>query len=241
MSEKKEATAVVKALVAAADQLPALTRLFFGDVTMEESEISWIKQTEVGKLLMAYPRLEHFGVRGGTDLSFQKLTRHDALKSLIVETGGLSRKVVQQILAADLPALEHLELWLGAAEYGADTTVADLQPLLTGDRFPNLRYLGLRDSEIADELAVALAHSPLLARIKILDLSLGTLGDVGAEALLNSPAVAGLEKLDLHHHYCSKKMMKRLKALPIPVDASDRQEADEEDEGEAIRYVAVGE
>jgi hypothetical protein len=35
---------VVEALVAARDQLPSLKALFIGDITMEESEISWIEQ-----------------------------------------------------------------------------------------------------------------------------------------------------------------------------------------------------
>jgi hypothetical protein len=226
---------VVEALVAAREQLPRLRALFLGDVISEESEISWIAQSDVSPLFGAYPDLEHFRVRGGNGLSLGT-PRHAHLKSLIVESGGLDRGVVQQLSAAQLPELEHLELWLGVDDYGGNTTVADLAPIFSGALFPKLRYLGLRDSEIADAIAAGIAQAPILERIRILDLSMGTLGDEGAAALLASPAVRRLEKLDLHYHFCSGEMMERLQALGIEVDVSDEQ--DEEDDE---RYVAVSE
>jgi hypothetical protein len=226
---------VVEALVAARDQLPHLTAIFIGDMTYEDCEISWISQSDMSPLFAAYPRLEHFRVRGGNDLTFGTL-RHEHLKSLIIETGGMPLPPLQQVLNAHLPALEHLELWLGTEGYGWDGTLQDLTPLLNGSLFPNLRYLGLRNSEIADEIAGVLATSPILERIRVLDLSLGTLSNAGAEALLASPYLPRLEKLDLHHHYLSEGIMTRLEALPIEVDVSGQEKADEDD-----RYVAVGE
>ena len=235
----ESAERVVEALVAARDRLPALTALFFGDITYEESEISWINQSDVSPLVHAYPQLEHFAVRGGQGLTLGTL-RHDRLKTLVVQAGGLPRTVTREILTASLPQLEHLEIWLGTEDYGGDTTVDDLAPLLAGTLFPKLRYLGLCDSELADEIAIALEDAPILERIKVLDLSLGTLSDTGAAALLANPAVARLEKLDVHHHYLSEEMAAKLQALPITVDVSDPQEADVYD-GEEHRYVAVSE
>jgi hypothetical protein len=58
-------------------------------------------------------------------------------------------------------------------------------------------------------------------------------------ALLQSPAIARLEKLDLHHHYCSEAMVERLKGLGITVDAGEHQKPDGDDEDD--RYVAVSE
>lgn len=234
--EEGEVDDVVEALVAARDRLPQLRALFMGDIILEECEISWIQQTDLSPLLDAYPQLEHFGVRGATGLSLGTL-RYPNLKSLVIESGGLGAEVVRAVAAADLPNLEHLELWLGTPDYGGDATVEDLAPILAGNRFPRLRYLGLRDSEIADEIAVALAQAPILERISMLDLSLGTLGDEGALALLASPALARLQKLDIHHHYCSDEVMARVQALGIEVDVSEQEEADE-DMG---RYVAVSE
>jgi Leucine Rich repeat len=237
--DQEEATRVVEALVAARDRLPQLRAIFLGDITYEECEISWIQNTDVSPIFDAYPALEHFAVRGTNGLRLGAL-RHQRLRSLAVQSGGLDAAITHEVSAAELPALEHLELWLGTSEYGGTTTLDDLAPILSGARFPKLTYLGLRDSEIADVIAGAAATAPVLDHLRILDLSLGTLGDQGAAALLASPAVARLEKLDIHHHYCSTDMVERLQGLGIEVDASEQEEEDE-DAGERYRYVSVSE
>jgi hypothetical protein len=230
-----DARPIVETLAAAADKLPNLRALFIGDITYEEWEISWIEQTDVSPLLAAFPQLEHFRVRGGFGLSLGELN-HQNLKSLIVETGGLSVSVVRQVAVANLPALEHLELWLGMENYGGDSTIEDVNPILAENKFPKLRYLGLCDSEYQDEVAIAVARSPLVKQLEILDLSKGTLSDEGAEALLNSPYIKTLKKLDIHHHYVSDELVANLRGIGFEVDASKGHEGDEDD-----RYVAVGE
>jgi Leucine Rich repeat len=236
----------VAALVAARDRLPALRALFLGDITYEECEISWIQQTDVSPILAAYPALECFRVRGGAGLVLGT-PRHEALRELIIESGGLDVEVVQGIAAGHLPQLEHLELWLGDSGYGATTTVEALAPILDGSRFPALKYLGLRNSEIADAIAIALSSAPVLGRLHTLDLSLGNLGDEGARALLESPAIKSLRKLDIHHHfvsmsrdYMSPGLVNALADLGIELDASDPHEADVYD-GEPYRYIAHSE
>ena len=52
--------------------------------------------------------------------------------------------------------------------------------------------------------------------------------------------IAQLEKLDIHHHYVSPEMVKKLQALGITVDASDPKKADVWDD-EVHRYIAVSE
>lgn len=235
--ENVNAALVVEALVAARDRLPALRAIFFGDIISEECEISWIQNTDLAPLLTAYPELEHLTARGGNGLAFGAI-RHAHLRALVIQSGGLDARVVREVAGADLPALEHLELWLGTENYGANSTVADLAALLDGTRFPHLRYLGLRNSDISDEIAVALAASPLLERIAELDLSMGTLGDRGAAALLEAPALRRLRRLDIHHHYCGDALVARLQALGIELDASGAED-DGGDEDE--RYVSVGE
>ena len=230
---------VVELLVSSSSKLPLLRNLFIGDIFFEECEISWIRQSDLSPLLGAYPRLEHLTVRGGEGLTFGRMS-HDALRELVVQTGGLPPSVVHEIAAAQLPALEHLELWLGEPNYGGEATVDDLAPLLRGGVFPKLRYLGLKDSVIQDEIAGVVALAPVVNQLEVLDLSLGTLGDEGAKALLASPAVRGLKKLDLHHHFMSRQVMDQFLALPITVDVSDPQEPHEWG-GEQHRFVAVGE
>jgi hypothetical protein len=239
MFEDGASAKIVEALVIARDRLPNLRALFFGDIVSEECEISWIRQTDISALFDAYPALNYFCVRGAAGLQLGAL-QHQNLTSLIIQSGGLDAAITRAVLKADLPALEHLELWLGTPEYGGDTAIADLEPLLSGTRFPRLHYLGLRDSEIADQIAISIAQAPILERVRVLDLSLGTLGDEGAAALLTSPLVARLEKLDIHHHYCSNETVAQLQQLGITIDTSEQEEADEDD-GRTWRYVAVGE
>ena len=80
----------------------------------------------------------------------------------------------------------------------------------------------------------------MLEGIRVLDLSLGTLTDEGAAALLASPSIARLERLDVHHHFCSEEMTAKLQALGVGVDDSGREKPDVYGD-EAWRYVAVGE
>ncbi len=233
------AAEVVEPLVASAGKLPHFKALFIGDIVGEENEMSWIEQTDISPIFEAFPNLEWLGTRGSDALSLG-VPRHKNLKGLVVETGGLPRAIVQAISQAQLPNLEHLELWLGEENYGADTQINDIKPLLGADLFPKLQYLGLRNSEMADAIAQALQGAPILDKIRVLDLSLGILGDKGAQALLDNPHIQKLKKLDLHHHYCSDEMMGKLKKLPCEVDVSE-QEAGDEDGDETYRYVAHGE
>ena len=231
---------VVNALVAAKDQLTSLKAVFLGDITEYESEISWINQSDMSPLLAAYPNLEVLQVRGGEGLAFNSL-HHEQLKTLIVETGGLSRNTIAQIFAGNLPALEHLELWLGSDYYGGDSSVDDLRPILSGNLFPKLTYLGLCNSKYSDDIAQAIAQAPIIERIKVLDLSLGTLGDEGAEALLNCPAVNQLNTLNVAENFLSDEMIERLKQLNIEVIADEQKEEEDEEEDEYKRYCSVAE
>ncbi|MFJ6949793.1 leucine-rich repeat domain-containing protein, partial [Streptomyces wuyuanensis] len=75
-------------------------------------------------------------------------------------------------------------------------------------------------------------------------LSMGTLGDQGAAALLEGQPLTHLRKLDLHHHFVSEPMAERIRGSLEPsgvsVDLDDEQEPwdDDEDNG---RFTAVAE
>ncbi|MFJ1546210.1 STM4015 family protein [Streptomyces sp. NPDC088246] len=230
-------------VIAAADRLTALEAVFVGDITPEENEISWIEQSDVTALLTAFPGLLELGVRGGTGLVFSP-TKHERLRSLTIETGGLPVGVIRGILDSELPALERLDLWLGVSAYGGDADVADLAPLLSGSRFPRLRHLGLRNSEVQNEIAAAVAGAPVIAQLRTLDLSHGTLGDEGAAALLDGQPLTHLERLDLHHHFMTEPMERRItQALEphgVQVDVSEREEP-WGGRGAEGRYTAISE
>ena len=193
--------AALELLVTARDKLPNLRGLFIGDIMSEENEISWIGQGNMAPLWSAFPKLERFKVRGSNGLRLGRII-HDSLTHLTIESGGLSRNVTLEALDAQAP-LTHLELWLGDSGYGATTTLEDLQPLLDGELFPDLQYLGLRNCEFGDELAEAAANSVILGRVDVLDLSMGTIGDKGASALAASSQIAHLKTLDLSENCLS--------------------------------------
>lgn len=320
-------------IVEHAKNMPNVEAMMYGDITYEETEMSWILNNDQTAVIEAFPMLKEFRVRGGNKLSFSSL-KHPNLKKIVVETGGLGKLTFTEIINGDLPELEHLELWLGTEEYGASVNIHAIRPLLSGTKFPKLKYLGLRNSDIVDDIALALSVGkstdasdvviegktfvltgtlanmkrseaktklqalgakvtgsvtkntnylvagdkagskmekakslgvPILAesdmmelfgetaekevsdgegsildRIEILDLSLGTLSDKGAHALLSNPKILQLKKLNLAHHYMSDEVMKEIGALKIEVDVSDQEAADEDDD-EAYRYVSVGE
>ncbi|MEV7684337.1 STM4015 family protein [Streptomyces bungoensis] len=234
---------IVRRLVEARDRLTALRAVFIGDLEMEEAEISWIEQSDVTPVLDAYPLLEEFGVRGGTGLRFPAVA-HKHLRVLRFEAGGLPGEVVRGVAAGELPALEHLDMWLGVEEYGGDATVADLAPLLAGGRFPALRHLGLRNSEIQDEIAAAVAGAPVVAQLTSLDLSLGVLTDEGVTALLGGQPLTHLNRLDLHHNFVTEPVGERIRAALEPsgveIDLSEPGDL-WEDDGVVHRFTAVAE
>ncbi|WP_073946814.1 STM4015 family protein [Streptomyces kebangsaanensis] len=238
-----DSSGIVRRLVDARDRLTALRAVFIGDLEQEEAEISWIEQSDVTPVLEAYPLLEEFGVRGGTGLRFPAV-RHQHLRTLCFEAGGLPGEVVRGVVASELPALKYLEMWLGVEEYGGDATLADLAPLLAAGRFPALRHLGLRNSEIQDEIAAAVAGAPVVAQLTSLDLSLGVLTDEGAAALLGGQPLTHLAWLDLRHNFVTEPVAQRIREALEPsgveVDLSERGEM-WEDDGVVHRFTAVAE
>lgn len=232
---------IVELLVKYKDKLSGLRQLFFGDVIMEESECSWLDHGDIGELWTAFPKLTHFAIRGAGGLTIGKnLGKCKELRSFVLQCSGLPADVPSD-LAVKLPELEHLEIWLGEENYGAEYTIDSIDKLINGNHFPKLVYLGLKNAEKADEIAELIARSPVVAKLRVLDLSMGTLSDSGAEALLKCPHLKNLEFLDLHHHYLSAEMMTKLRGLGIKVNLDDRQEEDRQEDGTVWRFIAVSE
>ncbi|MCS7464008.1 STM4015 family protein [Paenibacillus doosanensis] len=228
---------VVEALVRLSGKFPKLRKLFIGDMSFEECEVSWINQTNLAPLLTAYPELTSLTIKGSTGLELDP-ARHEKLEELTIICGGLGKNVLASIREGSFPELRKLELYLGVDEYGFDGGLEDVLPLIEPGKFPKLKYLGLKDSEIQDEIAIAVADAPIVSQLETLDLSMGTLTDKGGEALLRSDKIKGLKLLDLGYHYMSDDMMNRLKRLDIQVDVSEQQDGDDDED---FRYPALTE
>lgn len=239
-AHESNSSGIIEALVEAKQYLTNLKAVFIGDIIGDEYEISWIQQSDISPILQAYPKLEVLQVRGGDGLQFSPPIRHNYLKALIIETGGLSRDTVRQICNTNLPALEHLELWFGSEDYGGDCWVEDLNPIIFAERFPNLVYLGLRNSQFTDEIVSVIIGSPTLDYISVLDLSMGTLTDAGAEELLNCSAINNLDILNISENFLSQEMIDKFSDLDVRVLANNQKAEDEHSYIDG-RYCSVSE
>ncbi|RCJ29283.1 hypothetical protein A6769_35780 [Nostoc punctiforme NIES-2108] len=237
---ERNSSGIIEALVDAKQYLTNLKAVFIGDIISDECEISWIQQSDISPILQAYPKLEILQIRGGDGLQFSPPIRHDRLKALIVETGGLSRDTVAQICQMNLRALEHLELWFGSEDYGGNCWIEDIHPILFEEKFPNLTYLGLRNSQFTDEIVSLIVNSPVIDYISVLDLSMGTLSDAGAEELLNCSAINNLDILNISENFLSQAIIEKFSELDVRVLANN-QNKEEYDSYIHSRYCSVSE
>ncbi len=234
-------TDTVQTLLKHKDQFPKLKWLFLGDMVGEECELTWIEQGDVGApVIDSFPQLEVLYARGGEgSMEFSKAS-HPKLKKLVLQPGAMTKEMLDGLLASEFPELEELELWLGDDERGGDLTTDDVRELLMGNPFPKLKKLGLMNSGIVNEIAKDIGSSAIIDQIEELDLSMGTLQDDGALALLASDKVKSLKSLNLRHHYISSPIMDQFKDLSVSVDVSEQQSPDDWD-GELHYYIAISE
>ncbi|HSD90405.1 MAG TPA: hypothetical protein VLB44_22915, partial [Kofleriaceae bacterium] len=230
---------VIKAL-AKTEALGRLRELFIGDITQEESEISWVNVGDLSPLYKTAKNLRKLTIHAGSDVKLGKLELPE-LRELVIITGGFDKKNLASILSAKLPKLEVLEIWFGRPNYGGNCTMKDLKPLLDGKAsFPKLKELGICNCEFADEVAAALATSKILPKLESLDLSKGTLTDTGVTAMLeHADAFQHLRKINLSDNYVGKtsaaaaKLCKAVRTRP--------QRTPDNWDGEDRRYAALGE
>ncbi|NEU72720.1 HEAT repeat domain-containing protein [Hassallia byssoidea VB512170] len=220
----------VNTLSDAYERLTNLKALFIGDGEECPYMNSWLELGEITPILKAFPYLEVLQVRGGWGLQVRPL-QHESLKTLVVETGlmFIEPDTINQICSLNLPGLEYLELWLGGCHrYGDDVGTEHLLPILAGKVFPSLKYLGLRSSDYSDNIAFCLAELPtVIEHLAILDLSMGTLTDEGAEALLNFPPVNQLHTLNVSLNQLSVNMIQKFSQLNCHVIAEPQDDEEE--------------
>lgn len=218
-----------------------LRSLFLGDFEYPtESEMSWALVGDVSALWTAAPRLRDVKLRGVVEDLGQIFAPN--LVRFTRETGSLKRSELSSIVEARWPKLEHLELWFGETNYGAEPTADDAAPLLELDGVPALTSLGICNFEFTDALVERIVASPLLPRLKRLDLSRGCLTDEGAMVLLQCrDRLAHLSELDLSQNLLSEGLEADLKKLCAGVKLDGQRLADMEEIGPGSRYVAVGE
>jgi hypothetical protein len=182
---------------------------------------------DVGRRLGAmFPRLHMLRVCSHI-FELEGLSLPDLLE-LRVETCEMTSARARAVMAAHCPDLQQLVLWFG----DTDATVRDLD----FDAFPKLTSLGLCNCAFTDEIVARLPTMPIAARLRWLDLSLGTLSDDGALALVaNAAKFPHLEHLIVDHSYLRGESIGRLEmAFPEARFSAERQRA-------GPRYVAIAE
>jgi uncharacterized protein (TIGR02996 family) len=228
------------AAVTDAGPLAALTRLTVAD-TDNYWDISSTRIGDITALLRAAPRLRELKVVGG-EIELAP-TVHERLTKLELETGGLPGTTAAALAQSSFPALTHLTVYFGADRYGASATRADVEALLTNANLSKLEHLGLVDAEFQDEIAAALAASPMLERLRSVDLSLGTMTDEGVAAIVAAASrFAKLERLDVGDNFLSAEGIARLRAaLPLVELEVSGQKDPRGRNGQLRYYVSVGE
>jgi hypothetical protein len=191
----------VKFLVEHHQWFDRLKALFLGDIEDREQMISGLNfGKDISPILSVYPDLEILQIRCGgysNGLYFSEWW-HENLQALRIESSGLNRSAITSLCQLELPALEYLELWTGSEEYGSNSSVEDVMPIISGERFPQLKYLGIKNCEYTNDVVDKLIKSPLMESLLELDLSMGTLNIEGFLKLINSANVNNLDKLNIN-------------------------------------------
>ena len=218
--EEREAEVYWEPLRLASQHLPNLQVLFIGEVTSNETEVSWTDHGDLTTIIESFPNLKHLWIRGG-EYHFQPL-KSDKLETVVLQSTGLSKLTLHNLFESHIPNLKHLEVWTGNDEYG-DCTIKDLLPLFDERPFRKLTRLGICNCSFTDEVAEKISKTPWLSQLEVLDLSSGTLGPEGANYLLKTHWLRELSLLDIHHHFLNAEMVRRLQTTGVMVNAEDPQ------------------
>jgi hypothetical protein len=215
---------IISLLVNHANKLKHIKSITLADMSYQSSEVSWINLGDVTDLFDKYTNMMFWKSKGMCNLVINPI-QSEMLLSITLVTGGLEKLILKSLLQSQLPNLYHLELWVGTAGYGMDINVEMMEQLFSKHdhgHFPTLEYLGIRNYEDVNLICGLIAESAIVARIRILDLSLGSIEAQGAKELLRLGERNDLmlEVLDLHHNGLDKtpEMKKQLESLPMIVN-----------------------
>lgn len=126
-------------------------------------------------ILKNYANLEVFHIRTSADKKYYELNggclsftrvKHNNLKTLVIEAFYLQESTLEQIIRLDLPNLEYLELCFANQTIYANKIIQAI-----ADKFPNLKYLGIRNCRNSDEVAREVVSCKLNKRLKIMNFS----------------------------------------------------------------------
>ncbi len=197
-----------------------LKELYIGDFHCEETELNWSAAGPLEPLCKGLPVLEELVVRSGS-LSAGKLT-FPKLKSFTAISGELDGETLGEFANAKWPKLETLSIQLGR-DIDASRALEALEPVFKGKGLRQLKHLGFGNYHRTDELCTVLASAPIMKQIETLNLSQGTMGDEGAEALAASKRIS-LTQLDVSENFISSAGVISLNSIAGSVDGSSQED-----------------
>jgi hypothetical protein len=186
-------------LINFSDALPNLEAIFLGDFNQEDMYIgrkAGFSEGNLSQVLSKYSQLQLLQIRAGSDYVFSEC-RHEKIKALRIEMSYNVHQCLNGINKLDLPALEYLELWIDAPANQNNLLMNDLNVIFYENKFPKLKYLGIKNCSFVDDVATSIAKSPLMEGLIELDLSLGNLSSKGLSALLSSNFINELDVLNV--------------------------------------------
>jgi uncharacterized protein (TIGR02996 family) len=151
---------------------------------------------------------------GGESVSLPRQIHLPKLESLLLLEHRPSYETFASIFGNEWPALTRLLVSTSGAPY-----VADIRPLLVGARFPKLETLTFQSAVRATWPAVeAIARSPLVSRLKRLELLRCHLDDFGAQEISRRrDAFAHLDVLNLDGNDLTDEGVDAVRMLDCPV------------------------
>ena len=165
----------LEAINDARDLFPHLRGLFIGGSLNHrpEDRKSELRVFDIRLFLEAFSDLEILQVYGHFGNSILECAgiEHQNLKTLMIETAGISEENIRQIGAIDMPNLEYFELWLGAMTDSPAQVVTALEPILSGKATPILKYLGLRGSGNTETLRAEILKTSIVSQLAVLDVN----------------------------------------------------------------------
>ncbi|MDH6358514.1 STM4015 family protein [Parabacteroides sp. PF5-9] len=226
--ESGDCQELVDGMIAHKEKFAHIEGLFWGDIDGEESEVSWIEQTDLSVLLDGMPKLKDLKIKGTNGLSIGQKQRPEII-SLEIISGGLPTSVVDDVIKSDFPNLEKLILYVGVDDYGYDGSIDQFKPLFSKNKFPKLNYLGIINAVEEDQVVELFLSSDILPQLETMDISAGVLTDKGGQLLLdNVDKLKHLKFIDMEYNYLTEEMQKKLSQLPVKVNVSDAQDIDED-------------
>ena len=231
---------VVAELVKLLPSLPVLRRLTIGRFEISDCELSWSSLGSLAKLWKPAHGLEYVKLRAGS-MSLGKISL-PACREFWIETGGLSKESLTSITAASWPSLETLNLWFGKRDYGCTCSVRGMQPILDGKGLPRVKHLGLKNTQLGNEVFAEMPKSKILRQLETLDLSMShiTTDALERDVMPHADAFRNLAGLDLSRCLLDDRGKRLAKSLAKHVDVDYQRTRDDDEDGD-YRYAAVGE